>query len=149
MDLLFWAHKLHAVLGPRVGCSPQLQTSSAPSRNVHCFKCSFPLVHAQHFWLLHFGFCSAPAIFQRLRNTVLADLIYKSCAVYWDDIVAASPTFEQHLVDLKEVLTRLESAGLSVKLEKCQFCRSELQCHHGQCPDKWGQSEGSSWFQNP
>ncbi len=50
--------------------------------------------------------------------------------------MAASPTFEQHLVDLKEVLTRLESAGLSVKLEKCQFCRSELQCHHGQCPDK-------------
>ncbi len=50
--------------------------------------------------------------------------------------MAASPTFEQHLVDLKEVLTRQESAGLSVKLEKCQFCRSELQCHHGQCPDK-------------
>ncbi len=27
---------------------------------------------------------------------------------------------------LREVLTRLESAGLSDKLEKCQFCRSEL-----------------------
>ncbi|KAL1273648.1 hypothetical protein QQF64_026462 [Cirrhinus molitorella] len=59
-------------------------------------------------------------------NSVLVGLIYKSCAVYLDDIVVASPTFEQHLADLKEVLTRLESAGLSVKLEKCQFCRSEL-----------------------
>lgn len=67
-----------------------------------------------------------PATFQRLMNTVFVGLIYKSCAVYLDDIVVASPTFEQHLVDLKEVLTRLESAGLSVKLEKCQFCRSEL-----------------------
>ncbi|KAI2647570.1 Retrovirus-related Pol polyprotein from transposon 17.6 [Labeo rohita] len=78
------------------------------------------------FWVLPFGLCKAPSTFQRLMNTVLAGLIYKSCAVYLDDIVVASPTFEQHLVDLKEVLARLESAGLSVKLEKCQFCRSEL-----------------------
>ncbi len=43
--------------------------------------------------------------------------------------MAASPTFEQHLVDLKEVLTRLESAGLSVKLENASSAESELQCH--------------------
>lgn len=78
------------------------------------------------FRVLPFGLCNAPATFQRLMNTVLAGLIYKSCAVYLDDIVVASPTFEQHLVDLRDVLTRLESAGLSIKLAKCQFCRSEL-----------------------
>ncbi|CAI5682831.1 unnamed protein product [Oreochromis niloticus] len=55
-----------------------------------------------------------------------AGLIYKSCVVYLDDIVVASPTFEQHLLDLKEVLGRLQSAGLSLKLSKCQFCLSEL-----------------------
>lgn len=59
-------------------------------------------------------------------NTVLAGLIDKTCAVYLDDIVVASPTFEQHLKDLKEVLERLKSAGLSLKLKKCQFCLSEL-----------------------
>ncbi len=78
------------------------------------------------FRVLPFGLCNAPTTFQRLMNSVLAGLIYKSCAVYLDDIVVASPTFEQHLIDMREVLTRLESAGLSVKLEKCQFCRSEL-----------------------
>ncbi len=78
------------------------------------------------FRVLAFGLCNAPATFQRLMNSVLAGLIYKSCAVYLDDIVVASPSFEQHLIDMREVLTRLESAGLSVKLEKCQFCRSEL-----------------------
>ncbi|GAA6084489.1 uncharacterized protein LOC114911879 [Tachysurus ichikawai] len=31
-----------------------------------------------------------------------------------------------HIIDLKDVLTRLETAGLSAKLAKCQFCRSEL-----------------------
>lgn len=56
-------------------------------------------------------------------NTVLAGLIYKSCTVYLDDIVFTLPTFEQHLIDLEEVLTRLKSAGL---LEKWQFCRKEL-----------------------
>ncbi|KAL6473700.1 hypothetical protein MHYP_G00172610 [Metynnis hypsauchen] len=60
-------------------------------------------------------------------NTVLAGLIYKCCAVYLDDIAIASPTFKQHLMDLREVFTRLEEAGLTLKLEKCQFCRNELK----------------------
>ncbi len=42
MDLLLRAHELHAVLGPSVGCSPQTLASNAPSRGVHCFKCSLP-----------------------------------------------------------------------------------------------------------
>ena len=78
------------------------------------------------FRVLPFGLCNAPATFQRLMNTVLAGLIYKTCAVYLDDIVIASPTFEQHLMDLDEVLSRLRAAGLSLKLAKCQFCLSEL-----------------------
>lgn len=52
------------------------------------------------FRVLPFGLCNAPATFQRLMNSVLAGLIYKTCAVYLDDIVIASPTFEQHFVDL-------------------------------------------------
>lgn len=55
------------------------------------------------FRVLPFGLCNAPATFQRLMNNVLAGLIYKTCAVYLDDIVVASPTFEQHLTDLEEV----------------------------------------------
>lgn len=78
------------------------------------------------FRVLPFGLCNAPVTFQRLMNTVLAGLIYKSCAVYLDNIVVASRTFEQHLRDLEEVLARLRSAGLSIKLDKCQFCRKEL-----------------------
>ncbi|KAI4883869.1 hypothetical protein NFI96_020901, partial [Prochilodus magdalenae] len=67
------------------------------------------------------------ATFQRLMNTVLAGLVYKCCAVYLDDVVIALPTFDQHLLDLMEVYTRLESAGLSLKLGKCQFCLDELK----------------------
>lgn len=78
------------------------------------------------FRVLPFGLCNTPATFQRLMNMVLAGLIYKSCTVYLDDIVVAPPTFEQHQREFKEVLARLRSAGLSIKLDKCQFCRKEL-----------------------
>lgn len=44
-------------------------------------------------------------------TTVLVGLIYKSCTVYLDDIVFTLPTFEQHLIDLEEVLARLKSVG--------------------------------------
>ncbi|KAI4902621.1 hypothetical protein NFI96_007544 [Prochilodus magdalenae] len=79
------------------------------------------------FKVLPFDLCNSPATFQRLMNTVLAGLVYKCCAVYLDDVVIASPTFNQHLLDLREVFTRLESAGLSLKLGKCQFCLDELK----------------------
>ncbi|KAL7836385.1 hypothetical protein AOLI_G00276690 [Acnodon oligacanthus] len=74
-------------------------------------------------------------------NTVLAGLVYKCYAVYLEDVVIASPTFEQHLLDLEQVFSRLESAGLSLKLGKCQFCLDELKflsyrvTPHGILPD--------------
>ncbi|XP_039457446.1 butyrophilin subfamily 3 member A2-like isoform X1 [Oreochromis aureus] len=99
-------------------------------RRAHCDACkeqetTTPL-NPSKFQVLPFWLCNAPAIFQRLMNSVLAGLIYKTCAVYLDDIVIASPTFEQHLVDLEEVLGRLQAAGLSLKLKKCQFCLDEF-----------------------
>ncbi len=54
----------------------------------------------------------------------------------------ASPTFKQHLDDLREVLSRLKSAGLTIKLAKCQFCRKDLTflgyrvCPCGVLPDQ-------------
>ncbi|KAL7844775.1 hypothetical protein SRHO_G00233140 [Serrasalmus rhombeus] len=77
--------------------------------------------------ILPFGLCNSPATFQRLMNTVLAGLVYRCCAVYLYDVVISSPTFEQHLLDLRQVFSRLESAGLSLKFGKCQFCLDELK----------------------
>ncbi|KAL7838517.1 hypothetical protein AOLI_G00269210 [Acnodon oligacanthus] len=70
-------------------------------------------------------FISTLDMARRVMNTVLSGLIYK-CAIYLDDIVTASPTFKQHLVDLR-VFTNLEEAGLTLKLGKCLFCRNELK----------------------
>ncbi len=62
----------------------------------------------------------APATFQRLVNKVL-----KGCQsfalAYLDDTVIFSATWEEHLLHLEQVLTRLSRAGLTAKPEKCQL----------------------------
>ena len=47
-----------------------------------------------------FGLCNGPATFQRLMQTVLAGLEWKSCFVYIDDILVCSQTLEDHVRDL-------------------------------------------------
>lgn len=41
------------------------------------------------------------------------------CMVYLDDILIYSRTFEDHLIHLEEVLTRIQSAGLKLNPGKC------------------------------
>ena len=62
---------------------------------------------------LPFGVASAPAIFQRTMEATLQGLPMVS--VYLDDILVSGKTQQEHLANLNEVLTRLESAGLRLK----------------------------------
>ena len=78
------------------------------------------------FNTMPFGLCNAPATMQRLMDAVLAGTKWQCCLVYIDDIIIFSPTYEQHIKDVESVLERLERAGLSVKLAKCQFCAHEI-----------------------
>lgn len=79
------------------------------------------------FKVLPFGLCSAPATFQRLMDTVLSGLKWKTCLVYLDDVIVFSATFEEHLKRLLSVLQAIRSAGLTLKPEKCHFGFEELQ----------------------
>ncbi|KAK3720968.1 hypothetical protein QZH41_006537 [Actinostola sp. cb2023] len=60
-----------------------------------------------------FGLTNAPATFQRLMEHCLADLNFKKCIVYIDDIVIYAKTFEEHLERLEAVFTRLHQFGLN------------------------------------
>ena len=64
-----------------------------------------------------FGLCGAPAMFQRLMDSVICGQ-HLFARAYLDDIVVFS---RSHLSHLKEVFNRLQAAGLTVKLKKCQF----------------------------
>ena len=73
---------------------------------------------------LPFGVASAPAIFQRTMEATLQGL--PMVCVYLDDILVSGKTQQEHLANLHEVLTHLESAGLRLKREKCSFCQPEV-----------------------
>ena len=52
-------------------------------------------------------------------------------AVYLDDILVTGVSVQDHLKNLKEVLSRLEEAGLRLKRVKCELLQDEA-CYLGQ-----------------
>ena len=72
------------------------------------------------FRVMPFGLSEAPASFQRMADQ-LVDGIQDYAAAYLDDLVVFSSTWEDHLKQLQEILSRLRQAGLTAKLSKCQF----------------------------
>ena len=62
-----------------------------------------------------FGLCNAPATFQRLMNYVFQEFLGKFAAVYIDDIIIYSKTFEQHLDHMQQVFDALRNACLKIK----------------------------------
>ncbi len=75
--------------------------------------------------VMSFGLRNAPATFQRLMNRVIFGL--EGCAVYLDDVIVFSETWEQHLVRLRALLTRLAEACLTVNLAKCEFAKATVR----------------------
>ena len=80
------------------------------------------------FNVMPFGLTNAGATFQRFMDAVLAGLKWNILLVYIDDIIVFSPSFEQHLLDLKQVFDRLRAAVLKLKPKKCHLFQEELVC---------------------
>ncbi|OON23950.1 reverse transcriptase, partial [Opisthorchis viverrini] len=68
---------------------------------------------------LPFGIHSAPSLFQRTIENVIAGI--PKTFVYLDDIMITGCTTEEHLKLLKLVLDRLKECGSRIKKEKCDF----------------------------
>ena len=79
------------------------------------------------FTRMPFGLTNAPAIFQRAMNKVLSGLIGKCCMVYIDDIVIFSQSTKEHASHVEQVLQRIKTAGLQLKLSKCNFELPEIE----------------------
>ncbi|KAK3567258.1 hypothetical protein QTP86_015549 [Hemibagrus guttatus] len=76
--------------------------------------------------VMPFGLTNAPAVFQALINGVFQDLLGKGVIAYIDDILVYSASMEDHVRQVREVLTRLQRHHLDVKLEKCGFHRTTV-----------------------
>ena len=73
---------------------------------------------------LSFGYSSAPALFQQTLETLLAGI--PGVGVFLDDVVVSGASVDSHNAALRVVLSRLQSAGLRVNREKCQFGLAEV-----------------------
>ena len=67
-----------------------------------------------------FGLVNATSTFQRLMDVVLLGLNDVS-AVYIDDILIFSSSWEDHLIHIEQVLEQLQKAGLIARPEKCEW----------------------------
>ncbi|XP_066952544.1 uncharacterized protein [Macrobrachium rosenbergii] len=77
------------------------------------------------YTVLPFGLKNAPAVFQRLMDQVISDM--PGVRVYLDDIVVFSDTWLDHLSMLKDLLSRLRQACLTINLTKSDFGHAKLQ----------------------
>lgn len=80
-------------------------------------------------WLVcPFGLAGAPATFQRYINEVLGDILDDYATAYLDDVlIYSSDSKDDHVRKTREVLQRLQDAGLYLDIGKCNFGVTEVK----------------------
>jgi hypothetical protein len=61
------------------------------------------------FTVMPFGLCSAPATFERLKESVLRGLTNDSCLVYLDDVIVIGRTFQEQFHNMRKVFRGCET----------------------------------------
>jgi hypothetical protein len=79
-----------------------------------------------NFKVLPFGLASAPSTFQRLMERVLKRL-EEFAGTYLDDITIYSHEWREHLNHIDKVLGRIQAAGLTIKMNKCEFATAVIE----------------------
>lgn len=95
--------------------SRPLTAFTVPSRGLFQFK------------RMPFGLTNAPAVWQRLIDRVVGVDLEKNVFVYLDDVIICTSTFDEHIRVLREVISRVTKAGLTLNRDKCNFVKSELK----------------------
>ncbi|PIC15867.1 hypothetical protein B9Z55_022683 [Caenorhabditis nigoni] len=74
---------------------------------------------------LAFGAKTAPMIFQRIMDKMIAGL--SGVTAYLDDIIVVGGTEEEHAKNLLKLFARISEYGFRVKLEKCRFLEQGIK----------------------
>lgn len=74
--------------------------------------------------VMSFGLRNAPATFQRLMNRVISGL--RGCAVYLDDVIVYSQTWDEHIGQIRALFDKFLKANLTVNLLKCEFAKATV-----------------------
>ena len=92
-----------------------------------------PSIKASNLKIQHIGYedgiASAPAIWQRTIDQILKGIPGTQC--YLDDIIITGTDTADHMRNLKAVFNRLQSYGLRLNRNKCEFLKAEVKyCGH-------------------
>lgn len=79
------------------------------------------------FTRMVFGLTGAPYEFARLMNLVLGPLKNKIATCYLDDVLIAAKDWHDMMSKLEMVLQAFLEAGLTLKLEKCEFGKQQVE----------------------
>jgi hypothetical protein len=91
------------------------------------YKTAFQTHFGQYeFRVLAFGLIGAPGTFQGAMNATLAPGLRKFVAVFFDDILVYSVTYEEHLDHLRQVFEWLNRDQWKLKKSKCYFAQRSM-----------------------
>ena len=89
-------------------------------------KTAFATAGGKYQWnVVPFGLATVVSTFQYLMSKVLTSLNHFAF-IYLDDVLIFSNSREEHLQHLNTIFNRFKSAGLKIKLSKCQFFKTQL-----------------------
>ena len=74
---------------------------------------------------LPFGMSNAPATFQRMVNHLTQDL--DGVYAYLDDIVVIASTWQEHMIRLRALFSKLREMGLTINLSKSTFAKAQVR----------------------
>lgn len=79
------------------------------------------------FTVMSYGLYSVSATFERMIETLLNGMQQQICLVYRDDIIVMGSSFDNMLVNLKQVFDRLLAANLKLKPKKCHLFHKTVE----------------------
>lgn len=79
-----------------------------------------------HFTVPPYGLHGAPTMFQRLMDQVLRDC-EDWLAAYLDEVTIYSMAWEDHLLHLEKTLSKIQEAGLTLNVAKCEWVKLNLR----------------------
>ena len=107
-------YKIYSILDLRQGFN---QIEVEPS---DCHKTAFWGSDCRWEWIvMPFGLKNAPAVFQKVMDSVLGNVTFARC--YIDDVIVASNSIAEHCQHLSWLLETLKASGLKCHPAKCLF----------------------------
>ena len=78
--------------------------------------------------VMFFGLCNSPATFQNMMDHIFAEEIEKGLVIiYMDDILILAENEQELIKNTRKVLKKLKENDLYLKLEKCEFAKTEVE----------------------